>query len=37
MYTSCHLREKIEENASRPQWLLTVRGIGYKLAGEVQV
>ena len=31
-----HLREKIEENASRPQWLLTVRGIGYKLAGEVQ-
>ena len=31
-----HLREKLEENASRPQWLLTVRGIGYKLAGEVQ-
>ena len=30
------LREKLEENASRPQWLLTVRGIGYKLAGEVQ-
>ena len=30
-----HLREKIEENASRPQWLLTVRGIGYKLTGEV--
>ena len=29
-----HLREKIEENASRPRWLLTVRGIGYKLAGE---
>ena len=31
-----HLREKLEENARRPQWLLTVRGIGYKLAGEVQ-
>ena len=29
-----HLREKIEENASKPRWLLTVRGIGYKLAGE---
>lgn len=29
-----HLREKIEENASKPHWLLTVRGIGYKLAGE---
>ena len=31
-----HLREKLEQNASRPQWLLTVRGIGYKLAGEAQ-
>ena len=30
------VREKLEENASRPQWLLTVRGIGYKLAGEAQ-
>lgn len=29
-----HLREKIEENASNPRWLVTVRGIGYKLAGE---
>ena len=29
-----HLREKIEENASKPRWLLTVRGIGYKLAEE---
>lgn len=29
-----HLREKIEENASRPRWLVTVRGIGYKLMGE---
>jgi len=25
------LREKIEENPSRPVWLLTVRGLGYKL------
>lgn len=29
-----HLREKLEENPSKPRWLLTVRGIGYKLAGE---
>lgn len=26
------LREKIEENPSSPVWLLTVRGLGYKLA-----
>ena len=31
-----HLREKIEESPSRPRWLVTVRGIGYKLAGEAQ-
>lgn len=31
-----HLREKIEENASKPQWLVTVRGIGYKLVGEMR-
>lgn len=29
-----HLREKIEPTPSRPHWLCTVRGIGYKLAGE---
>lgn len=29
-----HLREKIEECPSRPVWLLTVRGLGYKLAKE---
>ena len=28
-----HLREKIEENASKPRWLVTVRGIGYKIGG----
>ncbi len=28
------LREKIEENPSSPAWLLTVRGLGYKLAKE---
>jgi len=26
------LRTKIEEDPSRPQWLLTVRGVGYKFA-----
>lgn len=29
-----HLREKLEENPSRPRFLLTVRGLGYKLLGE---
>lgn len=29
-----HLREKIEENPSRPRYLLTARGLGYRLAGE---
>ena len=29
-----HLREKIEAEPSRPRWLLTARGIVYKLAGE---
>lgn len=28
------LREKIEENPSRPKWLLTVRGLGYKLVKQ---
>ena len=31
-----HLREKIEEVPGRPCWLLTARGIGYKLAGEAK-
>lgn len=26
-----HLREKIEDNPSKPQYLITVRGLGYKL------
>ena len=29
-----HLREKLEPNPSKPQYLLMVRGIGYKLAEE---
>ncbi len=31
-----HLREKIEENPSHPRWLLTCRGIGYRLAKETE-
>lgn len=31
-----HLREKIEDNPSKPRFLLTVRGLGYRLAGEEQ-
>lgn len=29
-----HLREKLEENPSRPRYLVTVRGLGYKLLEE---
>ena len=29
-----HLREKIEEKPSQPQWLLTARSLGYKLRKE---
>lgn len=29
-----HLREKLEDDPSHPSWLLTVRGLGYKLTGE---
>ena len=29
-----HLREKIEEDPKRPAYLITVRGLGYKLGGQ---
>lgn len=29
-----HLREKIEEDPSHPRWLLTARGLGYRLKTE---
>lgn len=29
-----HLREKVEEQPSQPRWILTARGLGYKLAKE---
>ena len=29
-----HLREKVEEQPSQPVWVLTARGLGYKLAKE---
>lgn len=31
-----HLREKIEKDPSHPRWLLTCRGIGYRLAKETE-
>jgi two-component system alkaline phosphatase synthesis response regulator PhoP len=29
-----YLRQKIEENPDSPQYLITVRGVGYKFVGD---
>ena len=29
-----HLREKVEEQPSQPRWIITARGLGYRLAKE---
>lgn len=29
-----HLRQKLEDDPARPRWIVTVRGVGYKLDGE---
>lgn len=29
-----HLREKIEDDPSSPKWLITARGLGYRLRGD---
>lgn len=31
-----HLRQKIEEDPAHPRWIVTVRGVGYKLDGSGQ-
>ena len=28
-----HLREKLEDDPANPQWIATVRGVGYKFEG----
>ncbi len=32
-----HLRQKVEEDSSKPRWIQTVRGVGYRLAKGDQV
>ena len=29
-----HLRQKIEDDPAQPRWIVTVRGVGYKLDPE---
>jgi DNA-binding response OmpR family regulator len=30
-----HIRKKIEDNPVQPDFIVTVRGVGYRFAGEV--
>jgi two-component system alkaline phosphatase synthesis response regulator PhoP len=31
-----HIRKKIEDNPAQPEFIITVRGVGYRFAGEIQ-
>lgn len=31
-----HIRKKIEDNPAKPEFIITVRGVGYRFAGEVE-
>ena len=31
-----HIRKKIEDNPAQPEFIVTVRGVGYRFSGEIQ-